>query len=561
MTDQPSRAEAPAPPGDRVGKSATLIGAITIGSRLAGFARMLVLGWGVGLAGMTAAYQNSNTIPNMIFELVAGGALAALVVPLLAAPIARRDRDEVSRLASTLLTWAVVVLVPLAVLVVVFARPLVVLVASDKMAPEVLDAATEMLAFFAPQLPLYGIAVVLTGVLQAHRRFAWPALAPLLSSLTMMAVYYAYGVVTDHADQPGEAGQVGIVLLGLGTTFGVLVLAGCLFFPLRGLHLRLRPSLRFDDHVTGAVKSLAIAGAITLGAQQVCQLVLMHLANRADEAGKGVVVVFTFSQTFFLLPWAVLAVPLATAAYPALSESAALGDRGRFATTTAKTTRSIVLLSGLGVAALAGLAQPISVVLTQIAAGDADDLAETAKAFTATLTGFSFGLVGYSLFAILSRALYAVGHPIRSSAATAVGWAAAIAAGLALSGAMPLEDRPLALSLGWSIGMTVMGVALLAVLVRACGRATLRKLPRALLSAGAATILSILAARYLLDLWGEPARATEALLKGFTGGLVILVVYGLVAAACDARDLRAVLRRRKNSTTSTAETTDRKERR
>ncbi|WP_025274751.1 murein biosynthesis integral membrane protein MurJ [Haloglycomyces albus] len=548
MTEQSQRGDAVTPPyddtpvqgtEDSVGKSASVIGAITIASRLAGFGRMLVFAWAVGIIGIGTAYQSANAIPNLIFELVAGGALAALVVPLLSGPIAKHGRDTVNRITGALLTWSLTILIPLGVIVALAARQLVNLVAeSEEINDTILSIGADMLVMFAPQIPLYGVAVILTGVLQAHRRFAWPALAPLLSSITMMLVYVAYAILTGRTATPDSVGQVPILVLGLGTTLGVVVLAGCLFIPLRGLNLSLRPTWRMDAHIAAGLKALAIAGAITLGAQQICQVVLIKLANLA---GDGPVVIFTLSQNFFLLPWAVLAVPLATAAYPALSEAHALDNPQRYNEVTAKTGRAIMILSGLGVSALAGLALPIATVLTTIAPGEVSD---ATRSFTLTLTGLSFGLIGYSLFAIYSRAMYAAGHPIRAAMATAVGWAGAIIAAIALSAVMSDADRTLALALGWSTGMTIIGIALITVLVKTSGSEALRDMPRAALTTVCASLLAITASQLVLNAWGEPENIESSLLKGLIGGVIILIVYGLTAVAFDPRDLKAALRRR-----------------
>src|SRR5690606_4913954 len=116
--------------------------------------------------------------------IVAGGALASLVVPLLAGAIAAGDRAAVATTTAALLTWTVILLVPIAVALVGLAEPVITLLAEGRSAEEI-ALGGRMLRIFAPQLPLYGVGIVLAGVLQAHQRFAWPVLAPLLSSLTV----------------------------------------------------------------------------------------------------------------------------------------------------------------------------------------------------------------------------------------------------------------------------------------------------------------------------------------------------------------------------------------
>jgi len=529
-----------------VGRAASVIGAITVASRLAGFGRTMVFTWAIGLGTLGTAYQTANSIPNIIFELVAGGALAALVIPLLAAPLARSDPKQVSHIASALMTWALTILIPAGLLVAAFARPIIVLLMPDNNAVDdpvareaTIDAATEMLVLFAPQIPLYGVAVVLTGILQSHRRFAWPALAPLLSSIVMAGVYVVYGVISGREADVEKLGQNAIVFLALGTTCGVAVLAGCLIFPLRGLGLRLRPAWRLDTHVAAGLKSLAIAGAITVGAQQLCQALLLRLANGGSDP--GAVAVFTVSQTFFLLPWAILAVPLATAAYPVLAEAFSLGEHDRYQRRLSQTGRAVLLLSGLGVAALAGLAEPIATVLASVSA---DKSANTQMQIQGTLTGLAFGLFGYSMFAIYSRGLYAIGRNKYAAGATSVGWAAAAIAAIVLSQAMPVEDRTLALAIAWTVGMTVIGLALTAAIARHTGAASLRGIPRAALATIVAAIAAVLAARELINLWGHAESFYSALLQGVVVGAATGVVYlGVAALIGGSGVVRPVLRR------------------
>ncbi|GAA1694136.1 lipid II flippase MurJ [Glycomyces endophyticus] len=528
-----------------VGRAASVIGAITVASRLAGFGRTMVFTWAIGLGTLGTAYQTANSIPNIIFELVAGGALAALVIPLLAAPLARNDPKQVSHIASALMTWALTILIPAGLLVAAFARPIIVLLMPDNSTVDdgakeaTIAAATEMLVLFAPQIPLYGIAVVLTGILQSHRRFAWPALAPLLSSIVMALVYVVYSGMSGREYKVENLGQGEIVFLALGTTCGVAVLAGCLVFPLRGLGLHLRPAWRLDTHVAAGLKSLAIAGAITVGAQQLCQALLIRLANGGSDP--GATAVFTVSQTFFLLPWAILAVPLATAAYPVLAEAFSLGENDRYQRRLSQTGRAVLLLSGLGVAALAGIAEPIATVLSSVSA---DSSADTQQQIQGTLTGLAFGLFGYSVFAIYSRGLYAIGRNKYAAGATSIGWAAAAVAAVVLSETMPPADRTLALAIAWSVGMTVIGLALTAAIARHTGRASLAGIPRAALATVVGAVAAVLAARELIVLWGHADTFYAALVQGVVVGAATAVVYlGVAAVIGGTGVVRPVLRR------------------
>ena len=504
-------------PAVRIAGAAAVITVLTVVARIAGFGRTFVFLQTVGSGRLADIYNAANTIPNIVFELVAGGALASLVVPLLAGAVADGDRARVGATTSALLTWVLALLVPIAVLVALLAGPIAGLlphVPADRQ-----QVAAEMLRIFAPQLPLYGIGIVLTGVLQAHHRFAWPVIAPLLSSVTVMGAYLSYALVDGAKSDFGGLTGTGQVILAAGTTAGVVVLALCLLIPLRGLGLRLRPGFRFPGDEGRQAVRLGWAGAVTVGSQQVMILVVLAIV-----AGNGLTL-YNSAQTVFLLPWAVLAVPLATAVYPTLSSSFSSGDAATYDDALSRTARSIVLFAGLGAAALAGLAGPIAGILRTYPMAPA-------------IAGFAPGLFGYALFALLSRALYARGATVAAAASTATGWAVAALTALLL----PVPNRVLALSLASALGMTVIGVLLVLAVRRHAGAAALQGLSRATVAGIVAAGLAALAGWGTTAVTGHLTGATPgvggSLVQGMLGGIVLAVVYLAVAYALDSSGLR-----------------------
>lgn len=532
------------PHATRIAGAATLIAVLTVVARAAGFGRTMVFAWAVGDNDLGDIYFAANLIPNIVFEIVAGGALASLVVPLLAPATAAADRAAVARTTSALLTWALTVLVPLAVLLAVAAEPVISALAGPGAGADQIAAGTQLLRVFAPQLPLYGIGIVLAGVLQAHRRFAWPVLAPLLSSVTVAAAYAVFVAMDGRGTTVAGLSTAGLLVLAVGTTCGVVVLAGCLLPPVWRLGIRVRPGWRFEAQARERVGGLAMAGAVTVAAQHLALLVVLW---RGFAGGpEGTWVLFTLAQTIFLLPWAVLAVPVATAAYPGLAEAAATGRHDRYRATLAATTRTTVLLTLLGVAALAALATPIATLLAVLMPGG--DPA-SADRLAAGIAGFAPGLLGYGLFAVLSRALYARGDTRAAALAAVTGWAVVAVAAVALSVVLPAGSRVVALTGANAVGMTALGVALVLAVARGAGRAALAGLTRATL-AGTASAALAAGAGWLAGQavpWGDTPSAVPALGSGILAGGVVGTVFGAVVWLLDRRDARpvaaAVLRR------------------
>ncbi|WP_147136753.1 murein biosynthesis integral membrane protein MurJ [Stackebrandtia albiflava] len=526
-------------PGEKVGKNAALISGITMLSRIAGLGRILVLTWAVGMGGVLDVYNTANRVPNILYEIAAGGALAALVVPLLAAPLARRQPEVVNRTASGLLTWSVLLLVPMGVLVAVLAEPVMRLLAGDAPDAEI-AMGTRMIQVFAPQLPLYGIGVVLTGVLHTHRRFAWPALAPLLSSLTVIAAYVVYGLV---APQGADAAQVSLgqeLVLSIGTTLATVVMTFCLLIPLRRVGIRLRPTLRFGGgDVTRNVRTMAVAGGLSIAAWQLSLLLILGLTNGGL---KGTVGLFSIALTLYMLPWGVFAMPLALSSYPALAEAHGVGDRERYDTTLSTATRRVVLLAFLGAAALIGLAVPLATVFAEVGGtADVDPGLAVVPAMSAALVALAPGLVGFSLYPLLTRALYARGATVAAAVATVGGWAVAYVAAIVCSVVMPVADRALAVGVGNSVGMVVLGAALAATVAWRAGRASLTGVWRAALVGVVSSAVSAAAGWWVSSLFGASMGLPVAVVALAASGLTVLLVFGAVAFLVDRRDMRPLV--------------------
>jgi putative peptidoglycan lipid II flippase len=507
-----------AAPATRIAGAAALITVLTVVARIAGFGRTFVFLHAVGINRLADIYNAANTIPNIVFELVAGGALASLVVPLLAGHVAAGDRERVGRVASALLTWMLVLLVPVAVLVAALAGPIAAVL--PDVPPAQQEVAASMLRVFAPQLPLYGVGIVLTGVLQAHHRFAWPVLAPLLSSVTVMGAYLSYAVVDGAKSDFAGLTRAGELTLSVGTTAGVVVLALCLLIPLRRLRLRLRPALRFPGDEGRQAIRLGWAGAVTVGSQQVMILTVVLLTTQHG------LTVYTAAQTVFLLPWAVLAVPLATAVYPSLAAAVSRGDEDAYRAALSGTARAVVLAAALGAAALVALAGPVAYLVG-------------ASPASSGIAGFAPGLLGYALFALLSRALYARGATAAAAASTAAGWLVAAVTALVLAAVSGVHV--LGLGLANSAGMTVIGLLLAVAVRRNAGPAALAGLSRAtavgIVAAGAAALAGWGVVAGIGHLVGAAPTVGGSLAQGMLGGGTVLVVFLAVAWLLDRRDV------------------------
>lgn len=519
--------------------AAMSIAGVAAASRLVGFGRTVTFARTVGATCLGDTYVTSNTVPNIVFEVVAGGALASVVVPVLAGAAERADRDEAGRTASALVTWALLVSVAVTLLGLWLARPIVALLVGsgsggcDRTAE--IDVGARMLLVFMPQVVLYALCVVLGGVLQAHKRFLGPAVAPLLSSVVVIGAYLLFGALHESTDLSSVSLRAQMVL-SIGTTLGVVALALPLLWPASRLRLRWRPTLRFPHQIGRRVAGLAVAGALTLAAQQLSVAVVLRLAHGGDG---GTLVLYNLAWAVFLVPWSVVAVPLATSAFPRLAARAERGDGSGYATATAAGLRTLVLTVAAATAALVAVAVPVARVLALRAPGNADTVA-----LAWALVAFSPGLIGYALVAYLGRALYAATRWRPAAAAICAGWALVVATDFALAPAFPAHWRVVALALGNSAGMTLAGTLLIRAIRRASGRAALAGIGRTAAAACAGAVVGVGLALAIVAAIGRH----DALTSVFVALLVALVAgigcagVGLLCESSDERNrLRALV--------------------
>ena len=523
-----------------IARAALLVAAVTVVARIAGFGRVIVFAHTVGPSCLGDTYFTANTVPNIVFDVVAGGALSSLAVPILARPVEAGDDETADRIASALLTWVLLLLLPVTLLGIAITRPVMdVLVGNGHpgcpaAAEQVVGA--RMLLVFMPQVLLYGAGVVFIGVLQAHRRFLGPALAPLLSSLVVIASYAVFAGVADRRETALSTLTHGHeLILSVGTTVGVAMLSLPLLVPLWRSGRRLRPTFEFPPGVARAVRRMAGAGAIVLASQDLATAAIPRLAN--DRGAGGAVVLYNLAWTIFLVPWAVLAVPLATAAFPTLAARWQAGDRERYDDTIARTTRAVLVATAGAVSLMIATAVPASRVLVLGAPGGV-----APHVLARAIITFAPGVIGFGLVALLSRAHFAQGNAGIPALTAAVGWAVVVAADVALVIALPREWAAAALGVGNTVGLTVAGAWLLGSLRRRAGAASTRNVATTAVVAIAGAGVSAAAGYAVARLLPSAGVAGSAVATLFVA-VIAAAVFVAVVARWDRGTLDLVLRR------------------
>ncbi|MBW8825584.1 MAG: murein biosynthesis integral membrane protein MurJ [Acidobacteria bacterium] len=393
--------------GDAVVGGPTLLrssGVVALGTALSrgtGFLKLAALAYALGFGALTDTYTLANTTPNIVYELLLGGVLSAMLVPVFVHH--HEDRDDES--TSAVITITTVALIAITVVGIVAAPILVRLytvTANGAVAAEQRAVATSLLRLFMPQMAFYGLTAVGTALLNSRRRFAAPAYAPVLNNLVVTAMLFALPHVAGHTPTlHGVHHDRGLLLLlGLGTTAGIAAMTIALLPPMLRSGYRFRPNF---DWRNPAVREVSRMSGWTLGYvlnNQAALLIVLLLANREV----GGVATYTGAQIFFLLPHALVAVSIMTTFQPELARAARADDRARF---TERFSSGVRLMALVIIPASVGyvvLAKPIVVALLRRGA-----LTRASADLTAdNLALLAVGLCGYSLYLFTLRGFYAL---------------------------------------------------------------------------------------------------------------------------------------------------------
>ncbi len=397
--------------------STAVMAAGTVVSRLTGFLRAALLVAALGQQLHADVFNIANTIPNMLYILLAGGIFNAVLVPQLVRAM-RHDEDGGSAYTNRVVTLAALFLGAVSIALVVAAPWVMQLFLSPDFAslPEQRDSVIAFARYCLPQVFFYGMFVLVGQILNARGKFGPMMWAPIVNNVISIGVLVAYLLVYGQASDlcggftPGQE-----ALLGLGSTIGIAAQFAVLIPYLRAAGYTFRPRFDFRDAGLGHTLRLGIWTVLFVIVNQIAYTVVVRLASSgttqsaltddcgtASSAATGYTV---YSQSFLIVmvPHAVITVSLATAILPLLSARAAEND-----------------LRGLGRALLGALRTALVVIVPFVALLPifADDLANVLwghgagrdgyDLFVPTLSLFGGGLAFFTVHYLMLRGFYAL---------------------------------------------------------------------------------------------------------------------------------------------------------
>ncbi|WP_406711247.1 lipid II flippase MurJ [Trueperella pyogenes] len=502
---------------------------LTLLSRVFGLVRKLAQSWALSDSPIATAYDTANTVPNVLFEVAAGGALAGAVIPILSRFLKVGDKRLAAQAAGALMTWILSAGMVLALVVSVAASPIISILLADA-APEMRNLAALLLRIFAAQIPLYGLSVVATGILHSHGHFFWPALSPLLSSVSVAAMFLWYSTWVEPFADPAALTLAEVALLGGGTTLGVVLFAIPQLL-IASRFVRLRPTFTFPPGVGALTLRLGAAGLATLAAQQVAIIAIMIVANSAGDV--GTYAAFNYAYAIFMVPYAVLAVPIATVTFPRITTAT-----GQARTqVVAQSTRLVLAMGMVSAALLIVLASPAKIVL---------EVGRDIAGLEAAMQAMAIGSVGMSLLYHGVRVLYGCGQARRVIAANSFGWGTVVG-GLVVSALLGISGRIstlMAVGISISVGLSVGAVAVLVMMFRSLGPQSVAGIARTGVTLLPVLVAAGLAAHFLvgwiLDAGGSTILA--AIGAAVVGGVVVIGAAGAALYAADRQAFASLSR-------------------
>jgi putative peptidoglycan lipid II flippase len=464
MTDTGIDGLPPAPGGGRRRLAGATLG-MAVGttlSRITGVVRIIAQTTALGGAGFADGYNLANTTPNIITDVVIGGVLSATFVPVFVDYLSTRRSEEAWRAISAVVTATVTVLIAATVVFFVLTPELIHLYTVGNHNPDVdqqRHQAVFLLRWFVPQLTCYGLIALFTALLNARGKFAAPMFVPIANNLVVIVVMVWFRVLVPHPSLSTiDTHHHALVLLGIGTTLGVVVQAALLI-----------PSLlRTDLHVRflwapahEAMRTITRLAGWTFGWVIANQVALFVILALADGATPGTVSAYNYAYTFFQLPYGVVAVSVMSAVTPSLSARWALRDAAAFRHRLAFGLRGILAVIIPSAVGMLILARPlIDLVLAHGAYSVAD-----AQTTSSALAMFALGLPGFCTFLYMIRVFQSMQDTRTAFKLYVVENVINVVLGVVLVG--PLGVRGLALSL--SIAYTAAALLAMAVVRQRLG--------------------------------------------------------------------------------------------
>jgi putative peptidoglycan lipid II flippase len=488
----------------------------TLGSRLTGFMRTLVQNYALGVALLGSAYNLSNTLPNVVYNLALGGILTSVIVPLIV-NAGKRDSDRGQGYDQRMFTLITIALGGVTVLAMALVVPIVALYSGSDITGSTEHLAVIWALFFIPQIFFYGVSSLIAAILNSRGSFAAPMWTPIVNNIVVMAVLGGYVAMAGVHKQPWTISAGEVQLLGLGTTLGIVAQTVALLPALRRVGFRWHPQFGFRRSEVREIGRMAGWMFGYIGATQVAFFVTTKLAGDTTSGISD----YNYAWLLFQLPYAVVGISVITALLPRMSAHA---SERRFGLVRSDFSTGVRLASVIVV--------PCSLVLAVLgpSLGKLFFWHGATGAAGADYVGvvfavFCLGLTPYMLFQLQLRVFYSL-HDSRTPAIIGlVTMTVNIVTNLIALNSLPKSELVAGLGAGFGVANlvgTVIAWRILSVRLRGLDG---WRIGRSLVRMHAATLPAALIAVVVGML------SSSAIITVFIGGGLALLLYLLFARA------------------------------
>lgn len=489
-------------------RSSAVMAAGTIVSRLSGFVRGALLVLALGSVLRADLFSIANTIPNMVYILLAGGVFNAVLVPQLVRRI-KDDPDAGAAYGSRVVTLSALFLGVVTVLLMVFAPQLLSVYLDDRfLDPDRaahLQTLVDLTRWCLPQVFFYGMFVLVGQILNARESFGpmmWAPIANNIISIGMLVTYLlVWGPVGEGPARYAPLDTSQEVLLGLGSTLGIAVQFLVLLPYLRRAGFTYRPRFDFRDPEIRHTLSLGSWTVLFVVVTQLAYLVVVRLASSGTaEAGAGTgYTIYSSGMLIMMVPHSVVTVSLATAILPRISRLAAEDRLPELGSTVGSTMRTALVLVLPFAVLLPVLARDLTTFMYGWGA--------SAAPFVPTVALFGPALVFFTVHYFMLRGFYALERTRTVFFIQCAVSATNVAVAVALVTSQPAERTAPMLVVGYLASYAVGSLISFLLLRRAVGDLQTRRLVRFLVRM--AVVLAAAAATALLVRWGLSGLGEE----------------------------------------------------
>ncbi len=534
--------------GPSVVRSSSVMAMGTLASRFSGVLRTLVQAWALGGVALSVAYNNANTLPNVVYNLALGGILTSVIVPLIV-NATKRDADRGEAFNQRMFTMITIALLAITIVATIAAAPIVDLY-KGSISGQQLHLVVIFAYFFIPQIFFYGMSSLMGAVLNSRGSFAAPMWTPVVNNVVVILVLLMFMTVGGHAQAAHagastvhlSGGQIG--LLGLGTTLGIVAQTAALFPALRHVGFRWQPRFDFRREETREIGRMAGWMFCYIAATQVAFLVTTVICNIGANKDTGYTA-YTYAWQLFQMPYAVVGISVITALLPRMSAHATERKFGRVREDFSSGVRLASAIVVPSAFILAVLGPALAIVL--FAHGNFH--LQQAHGTGIVFAMFCLGLLPYTMFQLQLRVFYSL-HDSRTPAligliTMTVNIVANLLALWLLHGIAVIAALGLGFGLANLVGAALAG-RILSVRLRGLDGWNIR---RTLVRMHVATLPAVLFA--LLVVWvidalvgGRLLGSLAIVLLAGTGGLAIYVLTASALRITEVTDLtRTVLAR------------------